>query len=394
MNMASALCILLLAAGAAHGEEVTGDSTNESDLSYGPKGLQYESADGSNFLWFGVRLQTRYSTSAIRQDELPGEPVDNESDITINRGRLKLGGHLGSPRFTVYSEYDFTSDTLLDFRMTYAFSNWLNIRIGQWKSNYNRERIDSSGAQQFVDRSIATPWFTIDRQKGVMAAGRFGKGKSYDSSYWFGRLSGAGRGGDLSDADGFWMARYQWNFTRRVLAFSQSDIGKREDAAGSVALAIVDGASKYTSFSGQGGGQLPGFSDGDPDQYAIRQLLFETAWQGHGFSWQQELHWKKITDRVDGTERILTGGYMQAGMFFSEIWPSVPEPLEFAMRFGNVDLDRSIAGDREREYTIAANWFFHGHRNKLTADVSHINRRMAPENDTNIRFRIQWDWSF
>jgi hypothetical protein len=64
------------------------------------------------------------------------------------------------------------------------------------------------------------------------------------------------------------------------------------------------------------------------------------------------------------------------------------------VRFGNVDLDRSISGDREREYTIAANWFFHGHRNKLTADVSYINRRMAPENDTSTRFRIQWDWSF
>ena len=118
MNMASALCILLLAAGAAHGEEVTGDSTNESDLSYGPKGIQYESADGNNFLWFGVRLQTRYSTSAIRQDELPGDPVENESEFKVNRGRLKLGGHLVSPRFTVYSEYDFTSDTLLDLRMT------------------------------------------------------------------------------------------------------------------------------------------------------------------------------------------------------------------------------------------------------------------------------------
>ena len=106
-----------------------------------------------------------------------------------------------------------------------------------------------------------------------MASGRFGKGKSYDSSYWFGRLSGAGRGGDLSDADGFWMARYQWNCTRRVLAFSPSDIGKREDAAGSVALAFVDGKSSYTSFSGQGGGQLPGFSDGDPDQYAIRRRM-------------------------------------------------------------------------------------------------------------------------
>ena len=394
MNPVIALCILALVVGSATSAAESGGRSEDSRFSYGPKGLQYESDDGNNFLWFGVRLQTRLSNSTIRQDLLPGEPIDTNSDITVNRGRLKLGGHLVSPRFTVYTEYDFTADILLDLRATYAFSDWLSIRVGQWKSNYNRERIDSSGAQQFVERSVATPWFTIDRQKGVMASGRIGKGKPYDSSYWFGRLSGAGRGGDLSDADGFWLARYQWNFMGRVLGFSQSDIGKRKDAAGSIAIAYVDGESSFTSFSSSGGGQLPGYVDGEPDQYSIRQFMIETAWQGGGFSWQQELHWKLIRDRVNGTEQKLLGGYLQAGMFFREIWPAVPEPLEFALRYGNVDIDRNTSGDVEREYTAAANWFFQGHRNKLTADVSYVERRLAPENDTNIRFRLQWDWSF
>ena len=197
---------------AAEEADDAAEANRESNISYGPKCLQYESDDGNNFLWFGVRLQTRLSNSKIRQEDLPGDPVDTNSDITVNRGRLKLGGHLVSPKFTVYTEYDFTSDILLDLRATYAFSDWLSIRVGQWKSNYNRERIDSSGAQQFVERSVSTPWFTIDRQKGVMASGRVAKGKRFDSSYWFGRLSGAGRGGDLSDADGLWLARYQWNF--------------------------------------------------------------------------------------------------------------------------------------------------------------------------------------
>jgi hypothetical protein len=154
-----------------------------------------------------------------------------------------------APGFTVYTEYDFTSDTLLDFRATYAFADWLSIRVGQWKSEYHRERIDSSGAQQFVDRSILTAWFTTDRQKGVVASGRFGNGTAHDSSYWFGRLSGAGRGGDLSDADGMWLARYQWNFSGRALGFSQSDIGRHDPPAGSAAIALVSGYSKFTSFS-------------------------------------------------------------------------------------------------------------------------------------------------
>ncbi len=394
MNPVTVLCILILIAGFSASANAQDEETQTSAFSYGEQGLQYESSDGLNFLWFGVRLQTRASNSAIRQDEIPGNPTDRNRDFKINRGRLKLGGHLVSPAFTVYTEYDFSTDTLLDLRATYEFASWLSIRAGQWKSEFNRERIDSSGKQQFADRSILTPWFTIDRQKGLMASGRFAEGQTWDSSYWFGRVSGAGRGGDIEDADGMWLARYQWNFSGRVLPFSQSNLSKRDSPAGSVAFAFVSGNSAYTSFSSNGGGQLPGYVDGRPDQYQIQQMLAETAWQGHGFSWQQELHWKSIEDRVNGTDRKLLGIYVQAGMFFSEVWDAVPEPLEFAARFAYIDLDRGLSGDREWEFSVAANWFFNGHRNKLTTDLAYINRQMASETDTHVRFRLQWEWSF
>ena len=227
-----------------------------------------------------------------------------------------------------------------------------------------------------------------------MASGRVSAGKASDSSYWFGRLSGAGRGGDLSDADGMWMGRYQWNFTKRVLGFSQSDIGRREKPAGSIAIAFVSGNSQYTSFSSAGGGQLPGYDAGTPDQYKIDQFLFETAWQHRGFSWQQEFHWKHIEDTAFNTEQTIVGGYAQAGMFFSQLWPSVPDPLELALRYASVDPDRGGDSAIEREYTVAANWFFNGHRNKLTADFSRVQRRMVPETETESRIRLQWEWSF
>jgi phosphate-selective porin len=341
-----------------------------------------------------VRLQTRYSNSEIDHDDEPGSPTENSSGTKLNRGRLKLGGHLFSPRFAVYSEYDFSKDQLLDLRVTFEIAHWLSIRAGQWKSEFNRERIDSSGAQQFVDRSIATPWFTVDRQKGIVASGRLGAGKTLDSSYWFGRLSGAGRGGDLKDADGLWMGRYQWNFTKRVLGFSQSDIGRRDTPAGSVAIAAVSGTSMYTQFSGAGGGQLPGFEDGEADRYKIRQALFETAWQYRGFSWQQELHWKEIIDSVSNTEQKIVGGYAQAGLFISEVWDWAPEPLEFALRYAEVDPDGGDNKGKERETTMAANWFFGAHRNKLTADISRVLRRDVADDQTETRFRLQWDVSF
>lgn len=53
-----------------------------------------------------------------------------------------------------------------------------------------------------------------------------------------------------------------------------------------------------------------------------------------------------------------------------------------------------LPGGAEKEFTLGANWFFNGHRNKLTLDVSRMTRREAPETDTSNRARLQWDWSF
>lgn len=363
-------------------------------FSYGKQGLQFDDGTGDNFLWFGVRLQTRWANENVKQDALPGSPVNSTSELGLNRGRLKLGGHVVSPRFTIYSEYDIVDSRLLDLRATYRFADWLSVRVGQWKSEFNRERIDSSGKQQFVERSVVTPWFTIDRQQGVMASGRVARDTPGDTSYWFGWLSGAGRGGDTSDADGLWLARVQWNFLGRVLGFSQSATSRPGKPMGSVAVAAVSGKSAYTAFSSKGGGQLPGFTNGSPNQYRIDQVMIETAYQHRGFSWQQEFHWKEVMDRTARQRRRLVGGYAQAGVFFSEWVASFPEPLEFALRFARVDPDRDVAGDTEKEYTLGSNWFFNGHRNKLSLDLSHVVRLQAPETDTSNRVRLQWDWSF
>lgn len=388
------LLIVCLAGPAPAMAESEHEESTESKISYGKQGLQFDDGTGNNFLWFGVRLQTRWGTNRLSDDEVAGAPVSESTDIRIKRGRLKLGGHLVSPALTVYSEYDIVDSRLLDLRATYNFADWLSIRVGQWKAEFNRERIDSSGKQQFVERSVVTPWFTIDRQQAIMASGRIGTGTRADTSYWIGRLSGAGRGGDKSEADGLWLARAQWNFNGRLLGFSQSALKRPKEPHGSVAVAAVKGRSAFTAFSSAGGGQLPGFVNGEPDQYRLQQWMLETAYQHGGFSWQQELHWKEIEDTLTGQKTRLAGGYAQAGMFFSEIFESFPEPLELALRVARVDPNRELPGDTEQEYTLGSNWFFNGHRNKLTLDVSRVTRRQAPETDTSNRVRLQWDWSF
>ena len=187
---------------------------SDAKISYGKQGLQFDDGTGNNFLWFGVRLQTRWANTKVTQDVLPGAPISESSEIAVNRGRLKLGGHLVRPAFTIYLEYDIVGSRLLDLRATYRFTDWLSLRAGQWKSEFNRERIDSSGKQQFVERSIVTPWFTLDRQQAIMATGRVGQGSRGDTSYWAGYLSGAGRGGDRKKCVHRVFQRRRWTIAR------------------------------------------------------------------------------------------------------------------------------------------------------------------------------------
>ena len=362
-------------------------------LIYGERGVEFRTRDESTFLWFGVRVQPRYS-------DLQGTPVDparlaeqEEEEADFNRARLKLGGHVFAEWLDVYTEYSIVNDVLLDYRVTLKSPPGIDLRAGQWKIVYNRERVDSSGAQQHAERSISNYWFTIDRQQGIALNGRLGEGRWYDSSIWVSAATGSGRGGDRN-GNSMRVLRYQWNFTRSELGFSQSDIGRRQEPAGSVSIGWVVSHTPFTRFSSSGGGQLPGFPSDPGQRYRIEQYLLETAWQGRGLSWQQELHWKEIRDPVADRTRRLTGGYAQLGYFFHESFEFVPEPLELAARVSRVDPERGRDNDLQTEITVSANWFFNGHRNKLTADYSWIRLDHPTGAGSENRLRLQWDFSF
>ncbi|MDX2416504.1 MAG: porin [Xanthomonadales bacterium] len=367
---------------------------SDGQFSYGAKGVEYRSESGNTFLWFGVRLQLRYTDLEFDQGKSDSGALKEQNTLELNRGRLKLGGNIFRPWLEVYTEYDFTKTNLLDLRATLQLKKWFVPRFGQWKAEYNRERIDSSGNQQFIERAISTYWFTVDRQKGLSVSGRVMDGSPYDSSFWVEMMSGTGRGGPASDGKALWLARYQWNLLGRVLPFSQSDIKRINPPAASVAIAGIYGHSRYTRFSGAGGGDLPGYETGVQDQYRLSQFMIETAWRGHGFSWQQEFHWKEIYDTVNATRQKLRGGYLQAGYFFNEIWPAFPSPLELAVRYARIRTDLSLTGESQREASLVLNWFLNSHRNKLSSSMSWISLESGGERSKETQLGLQWEFSF
>ncbi|MEM7201033.1 MAG: porin [Planctomycetota bacterium] len=388
------------------------------ESSYGSKGFRFGTRDGNfqtNLQW---RAQLRF-TDPYRSDprQVDDFEATDESTFEARRLRMKIGGHGYRPWLKYYFEVDLqptrsssssssnASARVIDWRIDVAKWKEFGIRAGQWKIDYNRERVDSSGRQQFVERSIVNRTFTIDRQMGVSFRGRLFEGTPADLRYYAGVFTGEGRGVANDDRHLMYVTRLQWNFLGRDLPLRQTDVERTEEPTGSFALGAATHRGRPTRWSSSGGGNLDGFDSvavAANGQHRINQAVAEFAFKHQGFSTQNEFHWKSITDKslpFGDRETDLYGLYTQFGYFFNEVFDSVPEELELAARYAWVKEPNEIIrrSDNERqEFTIAANWFFAGHNNKLTLDYSYLtldDDRLDTDESAS-RVRLQWDISF
>lgn len=382
------------------------------NIEHTDRGFHLESEDGkfsTNLQW---RAQLRYAYPDDGDPRNPSQFTDEGlNNFELRRLRMKIGGHGFREWVKYYFEIDLqpsrsvdddsskSSSRIIDYRLDLQPTEKIGLRLGQWKINYNRERVDSSGRQQFVERSIVNRIFTIDRQVGVMVKGRLAKGTSLDMRYWAGLFNGEGRATDNKSTDLMKVIRLQWNPLGVDLKWRQSDVKYHRKAGLSIAAAYAQNKGPCTRWSSSGCGSLDGFSIGTSNQYEINQAVQETAFKYKGFSWQQELHWKEIDDSSTGLSHNYTGGYAQAGYFFNKMIPSIPKEMEFAVRFAQVnepDSDDFSLDNIRREYTVATNYFISGHNNKITLDYSRLTLSDASSSEKfqDNRVRLQWDVSF
>ena len=359
------------------------------------KGFEFHLFDDNYLFQIDFRGQFRATHTHNVMPFFGDNFTEENTTLKINRARIKIGGHIYKPYYSFYFEQDLVGGNLLDFRIMIEKYPFLKLKVGQWKARYSRERIISSGKQQVVERSIINSAFTIDRQQGVSLYGNLKNQGAANFSYWASVFSGTGRGAASNDKNTLmYLLRLQWNPNRQILKFSGSDLQNHEKFVSSIAFAGVTNTSRYTQFSTSGGGQLSGFEEGVDGQYKVDQFLFETAFKYKGISWQQEFHYKNIDDRVNLEETTLIGNYFQLGYFFYNTFPDFPKPLEIFARQAYYNRNTDISGNNNYEYTVGCNWFFKGHKNKLTIDFSYLQTNelgvlYSKEN----RFRLQWDIS-
>lgn len=146
------------------------------------RGLGIITADSTFSLNFQFRIQNRSAYVSKSETDLSAESFE----FRVRRLRLKFEGFVYNPKLTYYIQLSFSRGDM-DWRGTDnsinnsspnvvrdAVVNYYpvkNVRLvfGQTKLPGNRQRVISSGDQQFAERSIVNATFNIDRDFGFFA---------------------------------------------------------------------------------------------------------------------------------------------------------------------------------------------------------------------------------
>ena len=374
------------------------------NLEYGSQGFQFTSADGLFSLAIQNRIQFRYA-NPFDSDPRSIEDLEREqSAFMIRRGRTKMKGHAYWPWLKYYLQYDWSDPILRDLNLTLEKYPWANLWVGRGKVVYNDERVTSSGKQQFVNRSILNDIFTVDRQQGLQLTGRLFEDEWYHFNYATGIFTGKGVGERNNDDNALmYSGRLQWNPLGGGVDFSQSDLELHESPALSLAVAAASNQSRCTAFATarESCRSLPGFEIGEAGQYRLNQMMQETRFKWKGLSVKQEWHGKEVIDTLQATtERgratSMMGNLVQVGYFPHAAWSALPKEIELAARYAFVDPNLGQTSDMQQEFSGVINYFFHGHNNKLSLQLSHLTVEDPTTRSASAaqRLWLQWDISF
>lgn len=138
-------------------------------------------APDSNFsINVRFRMQNRAAVSTVSETDLSIDEVE----ARVRRCRLRFEGFMINTKLTYYiqlsfsrgdmdwsgpenSQYNNSPNVVRDAIISYKFNPNFTLAFGQGKLPGNRQRVVSSGEQQFVDRSILNALLTTDRDFGL-----------------------------------------------------------------------------------------------------------------------------------------------------------------------------------------------------------------------------------
>lgn len=176
-------------------------------------GLGFTTPDSSYSLNIRFRMQNRMAVNTESDEDLSPESFE----FRVRRCRLSFTGHVYNPKLSYYIQLSFSRgdmdwdvndaskintsvNAVRDAMVYYRASKHLTIGIGQTKLPGNRQRVISSGAQQFYDRSVVNALYTLDRDMGFFATYKIESGQHFVTLLKGALTSGEGRNTTASNS--------------------------------------------------------------------------------------------------------------------------------------------------------------------------------------------------
>lgn len=339
------------------------------------KGFTLTSADEKFQLTLGGRLQTRFSLT----DSDNTAKTTPASKWEVRRMKFWMNGYAYTKDLTYLLQVDFVnggSTKLLEHAyLNYRLLDEAQVLVGQTKVPFGRQWLNSSGSQQFVDRSAASDAFRPGYDVGAKLHGDLAKGLA---TYEFGLYGGAGQSVTRA-ANGDNTASA---IAARVTFNPFGKMGTTEgDLANSPKPLLSIGANYYGNVlkkatatgletnnitlagtSGWLGKGISTFATGekvDVDTWGV-----DAAFKWHGFSSQAEYLAGQADGKTSNKTLRAEGFYAQAGYCI------IPKKLEAAIRYSYVDANRDAANDLRTDIQGAVSYYFDMHNLKLQGDVT------------------------
>ncbi len=343
--------------------------------------------DGNNLIHLQGRVQGRFTYNAL-------ESAPDNDTWAIQRGRIKIEGFTLERKLkfgfqmdlstksgaktadvcadaactetvkAVTSESTSGQATLLDYYIDWVPTNYIGIKVGQFKVPYLMQQLTSSGKQQFVDRSSSTDFFDLKRDLGITFHGDIIEDRL---NYAVFAMNGDGINTINKNQSMMVGTRLELPIVGEYkTSESDTDHSESPNAGVGIAYAFNDLGSAVQVGTIAAGTKT---SNGTLD----------AGVKYKGFSAQGAA----MVSRAHDSPGLTNWGYnAQVGYFL------IPKIFEVALRGAGTIFSNAVAN--QYEYAVALNYFIKGHGFKIQTDYAVLmNPRGLNLNDHRVRTQAQ-----
>jgi hypothetical protein len=362
------------------------------------KGITFQAGDRFS-LQLRARIQYQVALSSPTDPAVEAgasEVLTTESQI--RRFRLVLAGHAFKPELRYYIQLglatrDMESDLLVPLRDAYI--TWqphrdLGVRFGQMKVPYGQQRVVSSSALQFVDRSIVTGEFNLDRDVGVYLMSEDFLGLGGRLMYQAGVFGGRGRNRTGGPNAALPVFRVQVNPFGSFDHLVEADLSRGEQPRLALGLSGAYNLASNRTRSTHGGVYTAG-------NFSFWHAGADLHFKWRGLSVLSEFFHRQANEAQLTSEptpgRPVTDFSRSGRGYFVQAGYMLPFPLEIAARYGEIRPSRTNAPEArfqvQRELGGAVSYYFAEHALKLQADYFRLFGQEAQAERNQFRLQAQ-----